>query len=79
MNPFFRNTEDITDEIRIKLLPETGCEVNEIHFYGAGVINQEKGNIVKTTLQVLYPKAEIEVESDLLAATLTIDLIFIQS
>lgn len=68
MNPFFRNTEDITDEIRIKLLPETSSEVNEIHFYGAGVINQEKGNVVKNALQVLYPKAEIEVQSDLLAA-----------
>lgn len=68
MNPFFRNTEDIASEIRIKLLPETGSEVNEIHFYGAGVINQKKGNIVKNALQILYPKAEIEVQSDLLAA-----------
>jgi len=68
MNPFFRNTEDIASEIRMQLLPETGSELNEIHFYGAGVINQEKGNIVKIALQVLYPKAEIEVQSDLLAA-----------
>ncbi|KAF0239140.1 MAG: hypothetical protein FD181_525 [Prolixibacteraceae bacterium] len=68
MNPFFRNTEDIASEIRMKLLPETGSEINEIHFYGAGVISQEKGNIVRNALQVLYPKAEIEVQSDLLAA-----------
>ena len=69
MNPFFRNTEDIASEIRMQLLPETGSELNEIHFYGAGVINQEKGNIVKNALQVLYPTAVIEVQSDLLAAT----------
>jgi glucosamine kinase len=68
MNPFFRNTEDITNEIRIKLLPETGSDVNEIHFYGAGVINQEKGNVVKKALNILYPNAVIEVQSDLLAA-----------
>mgnify|MGYP004701365253 CR=1 FL=1 len=68
MNPFFRNTEDIVSEISLKLLPETGSEVNEIYFYGAGVINQENGNIVRNALQVLYRKAEIEVQSDLLAA-----------
>jgi glucosamine kinase len=68
MNPFFRNTEDIASEIRIKLLPETGSDVNEIHFYGAGVINQEKGNVVKKALNILYPNAVIEVQSDLLAA-----------
>ncbi|HSM49096.1 MAG TPA: hypothetical protein VK872_14860, partial [Draconibacterium sp.] len=68
MNPFFRNTEDIASEIRMKLLPETGSDVNEIHFYGAGVINQEKGNVVKKALNILYPNAVIEVQSDLLAA-----------
>lgn len=68
MNPFFRNTEDIASEIRMKLLPETGSEVNEIYFYGAGIINAEKGNIVKSALQQIYPEAEIEVQSDLLAA-----------
>lgn len=68
MNPFFRNTEDIAEEIRMKLLPETGNDVNEIHFYGAGIINQEKGNVVKKALHILYPNAEIEVQSDLLAA-----------
>ncbi|TNF41636.1 MAG: ATPase [Bacteroidetes bacterium] len=68
MNPFFRSTEDIADEIRMKILPETGNDVIKIHFYGAGIINQGKGDIVKRALQILYPKAEIEVQSDLLAA-----------
>jgi N-acetylglucosamine kinase-like BadF-type ATPase len=68
INPFFRSTEDIAEELREKLLPETGGDVNEIYFYGAGIINQEKGNVIKNALQQLYPKAEIEVESDLLAA-----------
>lgn len=68
LNPFFRSTEEIADELRLKLLPKTGINIHQIFFYGAGVINPEKGNIVKNALHKLYPKAEIEVQSDLLAA-----------
>ena len=68
LNPFFRNTEDIVNELREKLLSQIDAEIQQIYFYGAGVINPEKGNIVKSALQQLFPKAEIEVESDLLAS-----------
>lgn len=68
INPFFRTTEDIADELRDKFLPETRADIKQIFFYGAGVINQEKGNIVKNALQQLFTKAKIEVQSDLLAA-----------
>ena len=68
INPFFRSTEDIENELREKLVPEINTEISYIHFYGAGIINAEKGNVVKQALQNLFPVAEIEVESDLLAA-----------
>ncbi len=68
INPFFRSTEDIADELRLTLLPKTGTAVFQIHFYGAGIINPEKGEVVKKALQLLFPKAEIEVQSDLFAA-----------
>jgi len=68
LNPFFRSTEDITDELQLKLLPKTGTNIDQIFFYGAGIINPEKGDIVKKALNKLYPKAKIEVQSDLLAA-----------
>ena len=68
MNPFFRSTEDIANEIREKLVPKIDKKINQIYFYGAGVINPEKGNVVKRALQALFPEATIEVESDLLAA-----------
>ncbi len=68
INPFFRKVEDIDEELREKLLPETGADVEQIYFYGAGIINAEKGDIVKTALHELYPNAEIDVQSDLLAA-----------
>lgn len=68
MNPFFRTTAEIADEFSEKILPEIKFEVQEIYFYGAGVINEEKGSIVKNALMQFYPNAKIEVESDLLAA-----------
>jgi N-acetylglucosamine kinase-like BadF-type ATPase len=68
LNPFFRSTADIVDELRNNLLPKTGANINKIFFYGAGIINPEKGGIVKNALKSLYPQAEIEVQSDLLAA-----------
>ncbi len=68
INPFFRTTEDIAVELREKLLPETGADIEQIYFYGAGIINEEKGNIVKSALQQIFPTAIIEVQSDLLAA-----------
>ncbi|MBK6281947.1 MAG: ATPase [Draconibacterium sp.] len=68
LNPFLRSSDEIADELRLKLLPKTGINIHKIFFYGAGVINPEKGGIVKNALLELYPKASIEVESDLLAA-----------
>ena len=68
INPFFRTTEDIAEELQIDLLPKTGSGIQEIYFYGAGIINPEKGAVVKSALQQLFPAAKIEVESDLLAA-----------
>lgn len=68
INPFFRTTEDIEEELRNKLLLEIHSVVHQIYFYGAGIINQEKGSVVKLALQKLFPQATIEVQSDLLAA-----------
>ena len=68
LNPFFSSTKDIIDELQLKLLPKTGTHIDQIFFYGAGIINPEKGDIVKNALNELYPKAKIEAQSDLLAA-----------
>lgn len=68
INPFFRTTEDIETELREKLLSEIEAKVEQIYFYGAGIINEEKGNVVKIALENLFPEAKIYVFSDLLAA-----------
>ena len=46
INPFFRTEEDIFQELSAKLLPETGTDIQQIFFYGAGIVNAEKGDII---------------------------------
>ncbi len=68
LNPFFRTGEEMFQELTSSLLPETGTNVQEIYFYGAGVVNQGKGNIVRNALARIYTKASIETHSDVLGA-----------
>lgn len=68
INPFFRTTKDIYNELLEDLAPKINTNVENIHFYGAGVINKEKGEIIHLALKQLFPKAIIEVQSDLIAA-----------
>lgn len=68
INPFFRTEEDIFQELTQLLLPETGTDVQEIFFYGAGIINAEKGDIIRRALNRIYPEASIETHSDVLGA-----------
>jgi N-acetylglucosamine kinase-like BadF-type ATPase len=68
INPFFRTAEDILSELKSELKPQLPDKVHQIFFYGAGIVNEEKGDVVKSALEKLFPNAEIEVNSDLLAA-----------
>ena len=68
INPFFRTEEDIFQELAQFLLPETGTGIQEIFFYGAGIINAEKGDIIRRALIRIYPEARIETYSDVLGA-----------
>lgn len=68
INPYFRTTEDIIQELRKALLPTLTGKVQRIFFYGAGVVNKEKADVIKSALSQLFPGAYCEVESDLLAA-----------
>src|SRR5574344_1162957 len=45
-----------------------GFSVKKIFFYGAGCSFDEKKQMVKNAIAVSFPKAQIEIESDLLAA-----------
>ena len=68
INPFFRTTEEIYQELNPLLLPETGANIQEIYFYGAGIANAEKGEVVGNALQRIYPEAVVETYSDVLGA-----------
>ena len=67
-NPFFRTEEEIYQELKKDLLPETGSEIDQIYFYGAGVVNAEKGDIVRRALGRIYEGAISEAHSDVLGA-----------
>lgn len=68
INPFFRSEEDIYQELIQHLLPESGPDIQEIYFYGAGIVNAEKGDIVRRALNRIYTQATIEAHSDVLGA-----------
>jgi N-acetylglucosamine kinase-like BadF-type ATPase len=68
INPFSRNVEDISVELKGALIPQINGEVSAVKFYGAGIINSSRGARIKMLLQDLFPQANIETRSDLLAA-----------
>lgn len=69
INPFFRTTESIYGELLKDLLPFTTQSVQEIFFYGSGIVSEATGNIIRLALNRLYPLAEIHLYSDVLAAS----------
>jgi N-acetylglucosamine kinase-like BadF-type ATPase len=68
INPFFRTTEDITEELKRDLVPKIKGKIEGVYFYGAGIVNEEKAAVIKNALSTLFTGALLEVESDLLAA-----------
>lgn len=69
LNPFFVNEKEI--EKVMKDVPEIipyVDEIKEVYFFGAGCITPDRREIVSNALTLLFPKAFISVESDLLGA-----------
>lgn len=68
INPFFRTEEDIYEELSKLLLPETGTDIQQIYFYGAGIVNAEKGAIIQKAINRIYTQATVETYSDVVGA-----------
>lgn len=69
INPFYQTEKEIETQISTLLYPELmGFPVKKIFFYGAGCSFDEKKMMVKNAIASSFPNAEIEIESDLLAA-----------
>ena len=68
-SPFFHTTEDIQTILVEQLLPKLNADdVREVYFYGTGVHDEHRSEIVGKALRAVFPKANVEVEHDLLAA-----------
>jgi glucosamine kinase len=70
LNPYFLSAGEIITILQNELLAQTGANIkpSEIFFYGAGCGAESKKEIVRTALILLFPKAAIEINTDLLGA-----------
>ena len=68
LNPYSQSEESIAREVEKVLLPETGTDIQQIYFYGAGIVNAEKGDIIRRALNNVYKDATVETNSDVLGA-----------
>lgn len=68
-NPFLRTREDISEELKRTLIPQLeGYDIQSVHFYGAGCAFPDKNEIVRQAIEDNVTNAQIEINSDLLAA-----------
>ena len=68
INPFFRDSKDVVQELQNVFSSEIQNNISEIYFYGAGIASEEKSMVVREAFSALFPKAKTEISSDLLAA-----------
>ncbi len=70
MNALMLTQEEMTERIKTELMPHiVSYKVDEIYYYGAGIISEEIKNNVINALKANIPTAtKIEVDSDLPAA-----------
>lgn len=54
INTFFGSTEDIANELLTDLMPKTGTEIQQVHFYGASIINPKKRRSQINSLSTLF-------------------------
>ena len=67
-NPYYQDSQDLTQELETTLKPQLPGPVNQVYFYGAGCNSDEKNELVKKGIWQIWPEVSIEVQSDLLAA-----------
>jgi len=67
-NPYYQPALHLKKSMEENLIPKVKDEVSKVFFYGAGVSSENNQRIVSTVLQEFFPKAQIEINWDLLAA-----------
>jgi len=68
INPVFLEDEKIVSIFTEFLLPELGPDVDELYFYGAGIVDKETIDKLTRCFVSVFPHAKCEVASDMLAA-----------
>lgn len=69
ISPYFLDVEQIVALLAKELMPKIKTiVVNELHYYGTGLSNDNNIKIIKTALKKLFPSAKINANHDLLAA-----------
>lgn len=69
INPFYLGTERVTEILQTELQPELPeGTIEAVYFYGAGISQQDKKDLVANALSTVFPNAELHVDHDLLGA-----------
>ena len=70
ISPYFFTEEKIIELFRNELLPGMpgAVKAENIHYYGTGMRNPDNVKMVKRAFQAVFPKAEIDINDDMLAA-----------
>ena len=68
-NPYFVDSDYIVNSLKKGLPQDLPLDkIQEVNYYGAGVHNEEKAQIIVDAFSQLFPNAKIEIGHDLLAA-----------
>lgn len=68
-SPFFHTTDEIKKILDTQLLEKVDADqVTAVHFYGTGVHDEHRAEIVATALRAAFPNATVDIEHDLLGA-----------
>ena len=69
LNPYLQTDDELFQEINQNLRVKIREQVDEIHFYGAGVATEEKAELLRRILRHTFPSAQaVEAYSDLFGA-----------
>lgn len=69
ISPYFLNTDQIRHLLQTELLPQIKkYDIDYIYYYGTGCANPENASSIKKAIKKVFPGAETEVNTDLMAA-----------
>jgi len=69
ISPYFVTADQVVEILNKELLGKLkGVEIEQVHFYGTGLANQDNADMIKAVLKKVFRGAKASVNTDLLAA-----------